>query len=160
MTKQYIGILIDSLQKKDKILSQIMQINQRQNDIIRGESLDEEAFEREAEQKDELIAELDELDEGFDRIFRHVEKELSTEAGRKPYAVEILRMKELISAITEKSVTIQAGEARNKKALEDYFRTERDRIKTGRIGSKTALNYYNNMKNRNFIPPHFLDSKN
>ncbi|MBE5871430.1 MAG: flagellar protein FliT [Lachnospiraceae bacterium] len=160
MTKQYIGILIDSLQKKDKVLSQIIQINRKQTDIIKTEPLDEDAFDREAEEKDGLISELDELDEGFDRVFHYVEKELSTDEGRKPYATEILQMKALISAITEKSVTIQAGEARNKKALEDFFKTERDRIKTGRVGSKTALNYYNNMKNRNHVPPHFLDSKN
>lgn len=160
MTKQYVGMLVDSLQKKVQILDDIVAINKRQSDIIKAAALDEEAFDREAEKKDALITELDTLDDGFDRIFGHVEAELSTETGRKPYTEEIRRMKELITTITEKSMQIQAGEERNRKSLEAYFEKERAQIKTGRVGTKTAMNYYNNMKNRNYIPPHFLDSKN
>ena len=160
MIKQYIEILTDSLQKKEQILDRIIGINEQQTAIIKADTLDEEGFDKTVEEKDTLIAKLDDLDNGFERVFARVEEELSSEAGRKQYAAQIGIMKTLITSITGKSMTIQAGEEHNKKALERYFREERERIKSGRIGSKTALNYYNNMKNRNHVPPHFLDSKN
>lgn len=160
MTKQYLNILIDSLQKKVKILDEIIEQNEEQSAILREPVFDEEAFDKIVAKKDRLIVELNPLDEGFESIFGHVEEELSTEAGRKAYTAEIGRMKELITTITEKSVAIQAGEQRNKRALEAYFNKERETVKSGRTGTKAAINYYNNMKNRNFVPPHFLDSKN
>lgn len=160
MTKQYLNILIDSLQKKVKILDEILQKNEEQSAILKKPVFDEAEFDKSTSEKDKLIAALNPLDEGFETVFGHVQKELSTETGRKAYATEIIRMKELITSITEKSVAIQAGEQRNKRALETYFNKEREAIRSGRTGSKAALNYYNNMKNRNYVPPHFLDSKN
>lgn len=160
MTKQYLNILIDSLQKKVKILDEILRQNEEQSAILKKPVFDEAEFDKSVSEKDKLIEALNPLDEGFETVFGHVQKELSTEAGKKAYTAEIVKMKELITSITEKSVAIQAGEQRNKRALETYFDKEREAIRNGRTGSKAALNYYNNMKNRNYVPPHFLDSKN
>lgn len=160
MTKQYLNVLIDSLRKKEKKLSELIVKNEEQAEILRKEEFDEEAFDVNSEEKGRLIKQLNPLDEGFETVFGHVEEELSTERGRQTYKKEIQQMKDLITSITEKSMTIQAGEQRNKKALENYFNKERERIRGGRTGSKAAMNYYNNMKNRTFVPPHFLDSKN
>lgn len=160
MTKQYLNVLIDSLRKKERILSELITKNEEQAEILGKEEFDEAAFDVNSEEKGRLIKQLNPLDEGFEAVFGHVEEELSTEQGRQAYKKEIQQMKDLITSITEKSMTIQAGEQRNKKALENYFSKERERIRSGRTGSKAALNYYNNMKNRTFVPPHFLDSKN
>ena len=160
MTKQYLNVLIDSLRKKERILSELIIKNEEQAKILGKEEFDEAAFDANSEEKGRLIKQLNPLDEGFETVFGHVEEELSAEQGRKTYKKEIQQMKDLITSITEKSMTIQAGEQRNKKALENYFSKERERIRNGRTGSKAALNYYNNMKNRTFVPPHFLDSKN
>lgn len=158
--KQYVNVLIDSLNKKDKILSEILQKNEEQAAILKNVEFDESAYDQLVEEKDKLIEALNPLDEGFENVFERVRETLSTEEGRMPYKSEIQTMKDLITSITDKSMKIQAGELRNKRALDDYFMKERSRIKNGRDGSKAALNYYNNMKNRTYVPPHFLDSKN
>jgi hypothetical protein len=160
MTKQYLNILIDSLRKKDKILTELIQLNEEQTTILKQEKFDEAAFDANAAAKDKRIAALNPLDEGFESVFAHVQEELSDDQRRQLYKQEIQQLKELITSITEKSMTIQAGEQRNKQSLELYFSRERERIRNGRTGSKVAINYYNNMKNRTFVPPHFWDSKN
>ena len=160
MVRQYLNVLIDSLHKKDQILDRIICVNEKQTALIKADSFDESAYDQSVEEKDKLIAALEPLDDGFESVDDRIKSELSTEQGRKLYINEIRTLKGLISAITDKSMAIQAAEERNKKALENYFEQERARIKNGRIGTRTAMSYYNNMKNRNFIPPQFLDSKN
>lgn len=69
------------------------------------------------------------------------------------------RIQELITQVTEKSVSIQAQEARNKKMVEDYFARERNRLRSGRQASKAAYGYYKSMSNTNVVPPQILDQK-
>ena len=68
-------------------------------------------------------------------------------------------MQELVTKVTETSVTIQAQEARNKQLVERYFSKQRAGIKKSRTASKAAYDYYKNMNNANHVPPQFMDSK-
>ena len=79
-------------------------------------------------------------------MYARVKEEL--DANRPRYADEIHRMQDLIRQITDKSAGIQAEEARNKAALEAVFKSERDRIKSGRSGVK-ALQSYSQAMNYN-----------
>lgn len=158
--KQYLDILIDSLVKKEDILTKLIKLNEKQKEIIDAKIFDGDAFDEVSEQKGEWIEKLDSLDDGFETVFERVFGALSTEEGKKQYRDEIVRMQKLIQSITDKSMQIQRGEESNKQALERYFNTQRDQIKSGRVGTKAALNYYRNMKNTNVSLPHFLDSKN
>jgi len=159
MTKQYLNILIESLEKKERILQKIIVQNEEQALLLKQEMFDVQAFDKTVEEKGKLIDTLAPLDDGFESIYEHIHEELASEAGKKKYAAEILRMQELIRCITDKSMTIQAGEQRNKQGVESFFRKEREQIKSGRTNSKAAMNYYRNMKKMNYVPPHFLDSK-
>lgn len=159
MTKQYLNILIESLQKKNYILTELITKNEEQAALLKQEKFDEAAFDRVVDEKGKLIDGLNPLDEGFESIYERIHVEMESEAGKKAYASEIRKMQDLIRSITEKSMTIQAGEARNKQAVEAFFRREREQIKNGRTNSKAAMNYYRNMKQTNFVEPYFLDSK-
>jgi hypothetical protein len=68
-------------------------------------------------------------------------------------------MQKLITQITEKSVSIQAEEERNKKLIESRFSREKSRIKSGRSQSRVALDYYNNMNKLNHVDSQFWDKK-
>ena len=66
-------------------------------------------------------------------------------------------MQELISEITEKSVSIQAQEARNKGMIENYFARERGQLRQSRQVSKAAYGYYKSMSNG--VSSQLLDQK-
>lgn len=157
--RQYLQIMIESLQKKQRVLDRIMQANDKQTDILNQEAADWEAFDEYAEQKTELIGQLDALDEGFESLYNHIKEALAEEAGRQKYQDEIRKMQQLIRELTEKSMSIQASEARNKQLVEQKFARQRQQLKTGHLSSKAAMDYYKNMRQTANLQPQFLDSK-
>ena len=61
--------------------------------------------------------------------------------------------------MTEKSVAIQAQEARNKNLAENYFAKAREDLKKNRKSSRAALDYYRNMNKMQVVSPQFMDKK-
>lgn len=157
--RQYLQIMTESLQKKRAVLQKIMQANDKQTEILSRDTADWEAFDEYAEQKTELIGQLDALDEGFESLYNHIKEALSEEAGRDKYQNEIRAMQQLIKELTEKSMSIQASEARNKQLVEQKFAKQRQQLKAGHLSSKAAMDYYKNMRNTTNLQSQFLDSK-
>lgn len=156
---QYVNIMVDSLKQKNSILDQIIQETQNQMDILKQGAIDFDAYDVKVDKKTELIYNLERLDDGFDGLYNKVQETLSSEDGKKQYRNEILSMQQLIAAITEKSTTIQALEARNKQMLETGFANARKQLGSSRNTSRAAMDYYRNMRQTNALPPQFLDSK-
>ena len=159
MEKQYLAIMEQSLEKKVLILDQIIEKNAEQNEMLKQEDMSWEDFDENANQKMDLIGEIEKLDEGFEELFQRVRQELETEGGKERYADAIRRMQNLITQITEKSASVQAQEARNKTLVEKYFQQAREKIRGGRTSSKVAMDYYKNASWTTVSQPHFLDSK-
>lgn len=157
MIENYLTILEDSLKQKIAILDEITKLNTEQEALLKQEDLSLEEFDDCVNKKDVLIQKLGELDEGFDSLYEKIREQLL--ANKEAYKTQITRIQQLISQVTEKSVSIQAQEARNKKAVEDYFAKERQQLREGRQNSKAAYDYYKNMNNTNVVPPHFMDQK-
>ncbi len=159
MKKQYLSVMEQSLEKKIQILDRIIAKNQEQTAILNDPNMKWEDFDENANQKMELIGEMDKLDEGFEDLFQRVKEEIQSPDGKEKYAQVIGHMQQLIQQITEKSVSIQAQEARNKTLVENYFQQSREQIRKGRTSSKVAMDYYKNMSQTSFSQAHFLDSK-
>ena len=159
MEKQYLSIMRQSLEKKIKILDEIITKNKEQNLLLNYPNMKWEDFDENANRKMELIGEMDKLDEGFEDLFARVKEELDSPGGRQEHAQEILKLQELIREITEKSTSIQAQELRNKAMVEQYFQQSRERIRKGRTSSKAAMDYYKSMSQTSFTQAHFLDNK-
>ncbi len=159
MGKQYLAIMEQSLEKKIKILDQIIEKNKEQHEILSNSEMEWEDFDKNANQKMDLIDELQRLDEGFEDLFERVRGELEADGGKEKHADSIRRMQALITQITEKSSSIQAQEARNKTLVEKYFKQAREKIRGGRTSSKVAMDYYKNASWTTVSQPHFLDSK-
>lgn len=160
MTNNYVQIMLESLIKKQAKLDEILDKCAKQAQILKEEDFSFDDFDKIVDEKAVLIEELSMLDIGFDRMYERVKEELATEAGKIKYRSEILKMQEQIAGITEKSVSIEAQEKRNKQAVEAVFRKEREKIKSGKQGSRVALDYYKTMNQTKFVSPQFLDRKN
>lgn len=157
MNEQYLTVLQESLQKKINVMEEILRISQRQSEILVKEPVDLEEFDRCVDDKDVCIEQLNKLDEGFEVLYQRVAEELN--GHREQYASWIRETQELITQVTEKSVEIQALEARNKQAVEAVFQKERVEAGHGKRSARVAMDYYRNMSNTHVVPPQYMDQK-
>lgn len=159
MQENYVQIMLESLKKKEKILTKISEKNLEQKAIVEVDELSFEEFDRIIDEKAELIDQLDVLDRGFESLYEKVKAELQSDEGKIKYKNEIACMQECIRSITEKSTSIQVQEQRNKQTIESMFRNEKEKLKSGKISSRAAVNYYKTMNQTNYVSPQFLDKK-
>lgn len=157
MANEYLNIMIQSLQKKKKILDGIIEKNKEQHEILEKEELDADAFERNVQEKSDLVDQIEILDEGFEELFGRVK--IVVQAHKQEYKEEIRLMQQLITEITEKSVTIQSEEMRNRRMVELRFSQERKKVRERKNTSAIANQYYKNMSNLNYVEAQFMDSK-
>ena len=157
MTGNYLTLLEESLRSKLQVMDEIQQYNLRQQEIFQAEEVDIDRFDVYVEEKGQLIDKLDSLDNGFESLYAKVAQELSE--NREQYRDQIKILQELVTKVTETSVSIQAQEARNKKLVEDFFRRAREDLKVGKKSSKAAYDYYKNMNKSSVVLPQFMDSK-
>lgn len=153
----YLSVLEDSLKKKLQILDELTDYTMQQQELLKVEELDYEAFDRLVDQKEPLIQRIMELDQGFETVYDRIKEQLL--GNKEQYAAQIRALQSLIGELTDKSVKLQTMEQRNKSAVEQQFRKSREKIRQGRQNKQAALNYYKNMNNANHVPPQFLDDK-
>ena len=153
----YLSVLEDSLKKKLQILDELTDYTTQQQELLKVEELDYEAFDRLVDQKEPLIEKIMELDQGFETVYDRIKEQLL--GNKEQYAAQIRALQSLIGELTDKSVKLQTMEQRNKSAVEQQFRKSREKIRQGRQNKQAALNYYKNMNNANYVPPRFLDDK-
>ena len=143
MINSYLVVLEDSLNKKKAVLDRIQNISQSQTSLLKEDGTDAEQYDGYVDEKDACIQELEALDEGFDALYEKVRQELLQ--NKEQYAGQIRKIQGLISEITEKSVSIQAQENRNRDLLTAYFAQERQALGQMRKSSKVAYGYYQNL---------------
>lgn len=153
----YIDILLQSLEKKSKVLDEIMEANKKHAEIAAGEKFDPEAFDEVFDRKDELIKELDQLDKGFSTVYARVKDELIN--NKEAHRDKIARLQQLIGEITEKSMDIQAVEKRNQETLMNRMDVMKREVYQAKNTKKIAANYYKNMNGLGVIEPQFMDKK-
>ncbi len=145
MSKVYVSMLVDALKRKKKILKKLYSITKEQERLLKEEKLDTDAFSDSIEKKNNLIDELTQVDEGFDRLFKSVSDELKD--NKTEYKEEIESMKELINDVSESGVQIQALEQQNSGHFKVYLANQRADIKRYNVNKRTASTYYKNMTN-------------
>lgn len=150
-------ILVESLEKKSRVLDEIIRENETQELLFKQEELDMEALDASTERMGALADKLELLDEGFESVYDRIRQELID--NKAAYRDEIRRMQALIAEITEKVVGINAARMRNKLQAENHFKKSRQQI--GRVSSKmkASQNYYNNMNRLSYVDSQFYDTK-
>ena len=157
MVNKYMDMLVECLEKKNQILDKLAELNKKQTKLIQDEDFSLTEFDKCVDEKGILIENILKLDSGFEGLYNKVGKTVTDNPNA--FKKQLSKMQKLITEITEKSVSIQAEEERNKLYIENRFSREKSRIKTGRSQSRVAMDYYNNMNNLNHIDSQFWDKK-
>ena len=147
-TDNYLQIMIDSLNKKEKLLDEILERNKAQYELIKDkqyEDVDWTAFNLRVTEKDIAIDKIIEIDDGFDETYKLVKDEVT--GNRDRYRDKLLILQELIGRLTDKGVSIQTGEERNRQIIDNIFSKTRQEIKKQRTGLSAANTYYKTMSN-------------
>lgn len=154
--RQYVKILIESLEKKKRILQALQEENKKQEEAIKKNS-DIAEFDAIVAYKEKLIEGIQVLDNGFENVYQRVREELISQ--KAVYREEIARMQTLISEIMDLSVSVQATEQRNKQLVENYFSYARGKIKQAKKSVRVASEYYKSMNRFNYGDSSLLDKK-
>ena len=154
----YVNALRDSLGKKLDVIKELLEKTQRQNEILKQETPDMEAFEALLQRKDELLRETEELDRGFEALYAKIGVELEQE--KYTYKSEILEMQNLVRAIADCGMRIEGLEKENKELFQSYLNGARKEIREFKVSNKTAASYYQNMANQHREwQSYFMDQK-
>ena len=105
-------ILLQSLIKKNELLDRMIQQNAVQEEILKQEEFDMDAFDTAIDTQSAYVEQLDRLDQGFESVYDRFREELI--GNKERYRDEVTAMKEQIQQITDKIVTLNAGNMRNK----------------------------------------------
>ena len=157
MQETYVDIMIQSLNKKIQVLDKIIELNVAQKQALEDPKAEVEQFDKTVEEKAQLIEQMLQLDSGFEKLYARVQEELQT--NKAVYTEQIQTMQSCIRRITDKSMEIQAQEARNKDLMVRKFAYVRETAKNVRTNSKIANQYYKNMMKLNYVDPQFMDNK-
>lgn len=141
----YVNMMVDAMKRKEVLLSELLSFTEEQEELLKQDELDADRFNETLELKGTRIDELGTIDEGFDAMFKMVEREIINDPA--PYKDEIQTMQTLIGRVSELGMKIQALERQNSERFKKYLARERKIIHDYRLNSRTASGYYQNMAN-------------
>ena len=79
MGNDYLSVMVQSLQKKVRILDGIIEKNKEQHQILEQEEFDADAFEVNVQEKSDLVDQIIFLDEGFEDLYGRVKAVVEAE---------------------------------------------------------------------------------
>lgn len=153
----YLVILEQSLNKKLDILKKIRKENEQQQFLLLDENLTPDEFEKNMQEKSDLVDSLDSLDQGFEDVYERVRAVLTDHKDQ--YREQIERLQQLIRQITAESNSIQAEEQRNYQLAQNKFASIKKQIREVKSSHKAVNEYYRNMSSANQIDAQFMDDK-
>ncbi|MDD5948272.1 MAG: hypothetical protein PUC39_00835 [Lachnospiraceae bacterium] len=155
--RNYIRILRESLEKKERILHNLLDMTRQQEEYLAGSEFELDVFEEMLDVKNGMIEELNSVDDGFETVYERIREYL--QSHQKELAEPIREMQNRVREITSLSVSLQALEERNRKKLEGVFASKQQEIKKFRQSSQMVNNYYQTMSGAGSYQPSFLDKK-
>ena len=157
METNYVQIMIESLEKKKAVLSQIVDLNRQQNILLQDLNLQPEEFEKNMDYKANLVEQISLLDSGFEKLYEKVRTELQN--NRADYQDEIAKMQSLIRDISAQTNMIQTQEQRSKQQVEQKFADVRKQVRGVRSSQKVVQQYYQNMLHQKNADSTVIDNK-
>lgn len=157
MSETYLAIMLQSLKKKEQVLDEIIRLNDLQKKQLTEQATPVDDFDKTVEDKSACIDQLDQLDSGFEKLYAQVQEEL--QANKEQYADTIRELQKRIRSVTDKSIMIQAQEARNKDLMMQKFTTVRKHAKDVRANSKAITGYYKTMTHSGYMDSRYMDGK-
>lgn len=141
----YVTMMVDALKKKENVLTLLLEKTREQEMLLRSDELDEDEFSATIEEKGNGLDDLNQIDEGFDALFKMVKQEMTSH--REQYRSQIKEMQTLIGRVSDLGVQIQALEQQNSERFKMYLSNKRKEIREFHVNNRTATSYYQNMAN-------------
>lgn len=155
--QDYVGILIESLEKKKEVLRAIQKQNEIQDSILSADEFDADAFDKTIDDKEAFIGKLTFLDNGFNSIYERVKVEINDK--KEIYKTQILKLKELIEQVTELGAAVEASERRNDLKFKNRFKGEHQKVRQSKASVKAVSGYYKNMSMSGAQGSVYMDQK-
>ena len=155
--REYLDILIRSLQKKLVLLNRIAVLNREQRELLQDDNMEPDAFDVNVRDKDDLISQIITLDKGFDEVYAHI-KDLM-ERDHSTYEDQLNQMRELIRQIMAKDASVRAEEQRNYELAQRKFAGVKSKVREMKANRKMVNSYYQTMMRQNPGDSMFLDNK-
>ena len=144
-TGTYIKILRESLERKKEYLDEILSLTKEQEKLAKAEKFDEDAFEQIVDKKDIFINNINEIDKGFDSVYKRVRIEI--QENKELYTTELKTIQNLIRLCVDKGLEIEALEERNKTSLESAIARSFKGMNQVKQSKSVANKYYKSMAN-------------
>ena len=144
-TGTYVNIMRESLERKQRYLTEIWKLTNEQSVIATAEKFDEEQFSELVEKKDVLIDNLNEIDKGFSSVYDRVRIEIQ----RDPvvYRDELLAIQNLIRTCVDLGMQIEDVEERNRAVMEQVFSAKFQGVRQKKLSKTVANKFYQSMAN-------------
>lgn len=153
----YMNILIDTLTKKAEELDKILEITLLQEKYLLENPFSMEKFMKTVDSKQTSIERLDQLDNGFEKVYDHIKEEVESKPTQ--YKEQIQLLQNLIKVIMEKNAKIQALEKNNETKWVIYSNGKRKEIKEFKVSRRTAEAYNKNMPYQHYGQSCFFNKK-
>ena len=144
-TGTYVKILRESLERKRRYLTELLQITNEQSMIATAEKFDDTRFYEIVEKKDVLIDNINEIDKGFSAVYDRVRTEI--QADPVSYRTDLKAIQELIRTCVDLGMQIKVVEERNRAAMEQVFATKFQGVRQMKQSKTVANKYYKSMAN-------------
>lgn len=141
--KTYAGILAETLKKKERILKMLRDFTRTQGSILNEEEFDDEAFTGCIDEKQQLLLELEECDDGFMKIYPKVREEFKE--NKQGYRSEIENLQKLIRSCTDLGVDIRTLEEQNNLKFRIKMSDSKQQLRGFKQNNMAAASYYKNM---------------
>ncbi|MDY3728001.1 MAG: hypothetical protein SO015_07615 [Wujia sp.] len=144
-TGTYVNIMRESLERKQRYLTEILKLTNEQSAIATAEKFDEEQFSELVEKKDVLIDNLNEIDKGFSSVYDRVRIEIQRDPVA--YRDELLAIQNLIRTCVDLGLQIEDVEERNRAVMEQVFSAKFQGVRQMKQSKTVANKYYKSMAN-------------
>jgi pyruvate-formate lyase len=141
--QNYVQLLIQTLEKQEATLQQVLQITQQQSELADDKDFDELMLENSLNQKDMLITKLNELDDGFATVYGRVRNIIMK--NQSAYRNEIEQMQGYIKRCTDLGVEIKVLEERNRDKLAQCFSGKYKQYSARQTAATVASKYHRTM---------------
>lgn len=155
--RPYLEILIETLEKKEKLLNSILENSKQQGILAKQEKFEIDKFTDLVKIQQNLIDNVNKLDDGFESVYSRIKE--TVKQNKELYKTQILKIQSLIKIVTALGVDISALEQQNKQYIENQFNNTKQYIKRFRQNNRAVTDYYKTMSKTQVIDSIFLDRK-
>ena len=157
--KQYLNILLDAIEKKDIILTNIQNLVDEQERMLGDKEFSLADYNRLMEQKGKLIEDMNKLDDGFTAVYARISPRLRLDP--KPYTEQMIELQRRVNAVSEKTALIQAKEMRIANLVDRMVKSTQP-VSNHTISKSDVANKYAQVMKKNVVKPQsiFINKKN